>query len=97
MKKQTKKVQESKKVEESTELRGDEMVRLLLELKNSVYWNAIVQYTNVRASLTDDALRSSDPFKDPTQIAQNQGLRLGLYDMIWYIINKEREIKEKST
>lgn len=73
------------------------MIELLVKLTNTPYWEAIKFYCNGRAIFVDQSLRSIDPFKEPTKMAQNQGIRIGLFDLENYMleeINKRKEIEK---
>jgi len=58
-----------------------EMFSSLVGFYNSHYWFAYKKYIGGRLALVDDALRSIDPFKNPTEMARNQGIRMGLKDL----------------
>lgn len=57
----------------------NEMNALLADLVESKYWKAIVRYNRIVDANTLNSLASLDPFKEPTLVARNQGVRIGLY------------------
>lgn len=59
----------------------DELNHILLEFSNSTYYPAYLEYLSRRYKIVNDALRSLDPFREPTQIARNQGIGMGLWDL----------------
>jgi len=63
------------------DLSAGEMESLLKELSDSPYWIAILKYNQERLRYAQDGLITGDPFKDPTSIARNQGVMMGLSDM----------------
>ena len=70
-----------KEVISSEEMTDELMYDLLVELVSTPYWPAIVRHNNLRSSKADDALRSIDPFKMPTEMARSQGIRSGIRDL----------------
>jgi hypothetical protein len=80
-----------------------EMNELLLELADTAAFRAIVNYAFQRDKLVTDAMRSIDPFKDPTAMARSQGIGTGLFDLRDYVLllkkrteEAEKDIEEKS-
>jgi hypothetical protein len=65
----------------------NEMASILKELPDSQFWIAILKYNQQRLGLSQSALFSGDPFKDPTGVARNQGILLGLSDLQNAVIN----------
>jgi len=66
----------------------------LLELSDSPQFQAILRYAGLRFSLVTDALRAIDPFKNPTEIARNQGIGTGLMDLRDYINLLKKKVAE---
>ena len=64
-----------------------EMESILSELPESQFWIAILKYNQHRLGMSQSALFSGDPFKDPTGMARNQGILLGLSDLQNAVIN----------
>ena len=79
----------------------EEMFTLLYQLEQSEYWKAILRYSQIRSSYTQSAILSADPVKDPTLIARNQGIMIGLSDMQNAVImlwqEKQKVEEENST
>lgn len=73
----------------------DEMLNNLLELEQTIYWVAILKYLRSRSSLFQSAVLSGDPFKDPTNVARNQGVLIGLSDIQNMVILIKRDSSEK--
>lgn len=67
------------------ELTTEEMNNLLAELGESKFYPAMIKYMFERDKLVIDAIRANDPFKHPTEIARNQGITIGLFDLRDYI------------
>ena len=81
----------------------NEMNGLLLEFADTAMFQAALNYAFLRDKLVSDAMRSIDPFKEPTLLARNQGISTGLFDLRDYILllkkrtaAAEAEIEEKS-
>lgn len=75
----------------------DDMRQRLKELVGSQYWPAILKYFDSRSSFVEGALRTIDPFKEPTQVARNQGLLMGLGDLeeaVSLLIEEDKQRKE---
>lgn len=88
-----------KTMESGEELSDSEMSSLLKEFYNSRVWKAYKIYINRRLQLVTDAMFSTDPYKDTTKMAQQQGIRLGLIDVEGYIVsllNLERKNLEEN-
>jgi len=91
-------MKKAKKEEESldeSQLSESEMKDILVELYETKFWKAIKQYYIMRCIYTDDALRSIDPFKNPTDMARSQGIFLGLNDLEIFIVEEKRR-REKA-
>ena len=58
-----------------------ELIDILVELGNSHFYEAIKAYNRKADSNILVSLASIDPFKDPTLLARNQGLRIGMYQL----------------
>ena len=80
----------TKKIEE-VQLSDREVKDLLIELKYSKFWQPLMIYNNSIINQSDDVLRSVDPFKNPTEVARNQGFRSGFTYLPKFI--DEEEIK----
>jgi hypothetical protein len=63
------------------ELSDGEMEALLRELEDSPFWIAILKYNNDRLRFAQDGLITGDPFKEPTLMARNQGIMMGITDL----------------
>ena len=77
------------------EMEDPEMEDLLLSLSDSRTWQAYQKYINYRITYAEQALFSVDMFKNPTDAARNQGVRMGLMDLGVYIIELRRLREEK--
>ena len=77
------------------EMEDPEMEDLLLALSDSRTWQAYQKYINYRIAYAEQALFSVDMFKNPTDAARNQGVRMGLMDLGVYIIELRRLREEK--
>lgn len=80
------------------EMSDEKMVQLLRNLEETEYWGAILRYTQIRLSQSQQAVLSGDPFKDPTVIARNQGVMLGLSDLqnaVIQLITPDPEAEEE--
>jgi len=62
------------------EMTDEQMKNLLLEFETTPHWIAYLKYVNSRLSLAQSGVNISDPFKEPTNIARNQGVMMGLID-----------------
>lgn len=68
-------------VDRFSEMTESEMGEILLSLKDSKYWTAIMKYIFLRKSIAQDGLNTLDPFKEPTQMARYQGIITGILDL----------------
>ena len=64
-----------------TGMSNSQMKELLKELEGTEFWIAILKYNQDRMRVIQDGLFSIDPFKDPTNMARNQGIGIGLSDL----------------
>ena len=94
----------TREIEDKIRAMGDEeMFTLLYQLERSESWIAIMRYNQIRSSYTQSAILSADPVKDPTLIARNQGIMIGIADlqnaviMLWQEKQKSQQSEEKST
>ena len=74
------------------EMQDPEMESLLVGLRGSRQWLAILRYNHARLEHADNALRTLDPYKDPTALARFQGIITGLSDLaegVAYLGNKQ--------
>lgn len=58
-----------------------EMVSILKELPSSQFWIAILKYNQQRLAVSQNALFVGDPHANPTAMARNQGILLGISDL----------------
>jgi len=73
----------------------EEMFALMYQMEQSEYWPAMMRYNQIRSSYTQSAILVADPVKEPTIIARNQGIMLGLADMQNAIIMMWQEKKQQ--
>lgn len=64
---------------------NDEMDELLHELSETQFWQAIKRIVRFKDTEVMNSLASLDPFKQPTEVARNQGMRMGLYFLENYL------------
>lgn len=67
--------------EQIRKMTDEEMFTLLYQLESSEFWIAMLRYNQIRSSYTQSVVLSADPVKEPTLIARNQGIMLGLSDL----------------
>lgn len=81
------------------EMTQGEMDEILLTFSNTVQYQAVLKYLTMRDQLVTNGIRALDPFKQPTEIARNQGIGMGLMDLPEYIrLLKEKQVEaEKPT
>jgi hypothetical protein len=94
----------TKEIDEQVRNMTDEdMFKLLYNLEQSEFWIAILRYNQIRSSYTQSVVLSADPVKDPTLIARNQGIMLGLADlqnaviMLWQEKQKVQQSAEQNS
>ena len=58
-----------------------DMLQQIRNLEQSDYWIAILKYNQIRISISQSALFTGDPIKDPAGMTRQQGLMLGLSDL----------------
>ena len=73
-----------------------EMNDLLLDLGKTAFWRAIQQFVAMQSINAENALCSIDPFKFPTDMARNQGIRIGLMALDNYIKEEIARRREKN-
>jgi len=71
-----------------------EMWSLLIELSGTMFWEAIKRFRNIRQIVAESALCAIDPFKNPTLMARNQGIRIGLAELEIQV-EAEKEKRER--
>lgn len=81
-------------IEDTSEMTDKRMDYLLVTLEDTPYWQAVCRYLSRRAQIAGDSLLSIDPFKNPTEMARTQGIRIGLNDLIEYILLRKEELKK---
>lgn len=81
--------------EEFNKMTSSELENELLELGRSKYWKTILGYISARLDYADNALRSTDPVEKPTEIARNQGARMGMLDLIGAVELVREKIEKK--
>jgi len=73
-----------------------DMIDLLMELSETPHWKAVKRYHAIRCIMAENALCTIDPFKEPTQMARNQGIRMGLNDLEEFVkLEKEKRSKKE--
>jgi hypothetical protein len=84
------------------EITAEKIENMLVELSNTQYWPYLVKYYDARCILAESSLASLDPFKNPTEMARNQGFRNGIRDVEQFVIavkqkraDAEKESQEK--
>lgn len=83
--------------EDVREMNDKQMYNLLIDLVDTEHWKAVKRFFDKRALEAEQSLYSIDPFKDPTVMARNQGIRMGSYALESYIMQvlEDRKKKEK--
>lgn len=82
-------------IERISEMSQKQMFSLLKSLPESELWIAILKYNQERLYVSQNALFSLDPFKDPTNIAKYQGVMLGISDLQNAVITLNREVVDE--
>lgn len=80
--------------EQVNEMTLAEMADLLRNLPMSRVWLAIIKYNQERILYSQSILFSADPFKNPTDMARQQGVMLGLSDLQNAVIELNTEKEE---
>lgn len=73
-----------------------QMKDLLMELYHTNYWQAIKRFNDVHSIIAENALCTIDPFKNPTIMARQQGIRMGLASLTSYVETEEKRRNEKT-
>ena len=58
-----------------------QMEYYLFELSNTIYWQAVLKLGGVRNAEILNTLASNDPFREPTNMARNQGELIGINNL----------------
>lgn len=77
---------------DSAQLNDEQMEQLLLEFIDTQYCSALMRYINQRTEVVFSSLTTTDPNKEPTNIARAQGIRSGLLDIVGLL----RHVEERS-
>lgn len=85
---------ESISTESVSEITVEDMNRLLSELVDSVYWQAIRWLIASQVIMAKNNLTTIDIFKNPTLGARSQGVIEGLAGLEGYIFNENKLRKE---
>lgn len=72
---------EEKKFISHDKMSDELMSEQLFELSESSFWQAILKFNRLRDSEIVKTLVVIDSFKNPTEMARAQGMRIGLYDL----------------
>lgn len=89
-----KKKKEEKKFISHDKMSDELMSEQLFELSESSFWQAILKFNRSRDSEIVQTLVVIDSFKNPTEMARAQGMRIGLYDLESKV-NQEIEKRKK--
>lgn len=76
------------------EMSEEEMLKTLATIEGTRQWIAILKYNQIRLRHSQAGILSADPFKDPSGIARNQGVMLGISDLQNAVIILKAEQKE---
>lgn len=83
---------DEEKIKNMTE---EEMADVVVDIKGSKFWIAYKKYILARMKIVESSLYTMDPYKQSTELARNQGIRMGLMDFEGYIISLEEHRKKK--
>ena len=64
-----------------SEMTDKQMEYYLFELSNTIYWQAVLRLGGVRNADILNTLASNDPFREPTNMARNQGELIGINNL----------------
>jgi len=95
MKKQKNKTKVEEPIEDKSILSKVQKDNLLLDLYSSKEWEALKMLSDDGIIQAERSLFSLDPFKNPTETARAQGIRIGLYSFETYILSVIAERKDK--
>ena len=79
MKKKNEEKKQEELNDEQTPMSNEQMVNYIYELSKTNTWRAIQRYNMLKDAEVISSLAVLDPFKEPTQVARTQGIRIGLY------------------
>lgn len=79
--------------EQVNAMESKEMMSIIKDLPSSRIWIAILKYNQERMLYSQSILFSADPFKNPTEMARQQGIMLGLSDLQSAVIDLNTERK----
>jgi len=74
----------------------EQVIGTIRDLMNSEYWIAILRYNNDRLRMAQDAVIMGDPVKEPTAIARNQGVMLGISDLQNAVISLNMQAEQRA-
>ena len=80
---------------DAPQMTDEEMDQVLSEFAGTIAYQALLRFVRIRDLVVDNSLRSLDPFKQPTEIARNQGIGIGLQDFPGYIESLKRKVAER--
>lgn len=81
-------------IEEEAPMTNERMYNLLYELSKTYIWKAIQRYNLLKDAEIINTLAVIDAFKEPTKMAQAQGMRIGLYS-IEQVVKQETERRKR--
>lgn len=84
---------EDDNIEDLTKMTEKRVDGYLADLSDTPFWQALLIRIRAKDYQSIAALATLDPFKNPTEVARNQGIRMGLY----YIENEIARAKAKRT
>jgi hypothetical protein len=94
MKKKKEEKKQEEPIDEQTPMSNEQMVSYIYELSKTHTWRAIQRYNMLKDAEVISSLAILDPFKEPTQVARTQGIRIGLY-YIEQLVKQESDRRKR--
>ena len=90
--KKKEKAGETPEIIEDGKMTDKQMDALLVSLYSRMEWKALTRLISREMIVAENSLCTIDPFKEPTEVARNQGKRMGMYTIEQYV----KAVAEKS-
>jgi len=88
-------VKEAPETIEDEQMNDKKMYNFLVDLYGTHQWKALKRLIDQKMIDAENALCTLDPFKQPTECARSQGVRMGLYSLEASILGELERRKEK--
>jgi len=82
-------------IENANVMTDKQMNELLFELSETDFWTAIIRFIGKESNTSRDGLAVLDPFKEPTNMAREQGKLMGIWSVPRHVWMLKESVKNK--